>query len=181
MVLTIRKILLLLGLFYFLPTVYGQEEFITPSKFITRFKFQQLTGGVVLLQARLSNFPDTLSFILDTGSGGISLDSTTVEYFKLKTVPSDRIIRGIAGMRNVRFVNNQKLQFPRLTVDSLNFHIVDYGILTAVYGQQIDGIIGYSILSRYIVKINYDSSFVEFWSRGSFKYPRGGYLLRPII
>ena len=28
-----------------------------------------------------------MNFILDTGSGGISLDSTTAEYFKLKRVP----------------------------------------------------------------------------------------------
>jgi len=167
-------------LFFYLPA-FSQEEFVEPSKFLTKFHFTQMTGGVIILQGRFESFPDTLNFILDTGSGGISLDSTTTEYFGLKGTPSNRTIRGIAGIRNVSFLNNKKLHLPGLTIDSLNFHINDYSILTAVYGEKIDGIIGYSVFSRYIVKINYDSSRIEFWSKGSFKYPRGGYLLRPII
>lgn len=162
-------------------TIYGQEEFVTPSKFLTKFGFKQLTGGIVLLNGLFADFPDTLNFILDTGSGGISLDSSTAIYFKLKPVPSERTIRGIAGIRKVGFVNNQKLHFPKLTIDSLNFHINNYDILTSVYGQKIDGIIGYSVLSRYVIKINYDSSQIEFWTKGTLKYPRGGYLFKPFI
>jgi hypothetical protein len=159
----------------------AQEEFIDPARQLTRFGFRQLTGGVILLQGRVAPFPDTLNFILDTGSGGISLDSMTVDYLGLKKVPSDRTIRGIAGLRNVSFVYGRKLHLPGLEIDSLDFHVNDYSILTAVYGEQIDGIIGYSVLSRYILKINYDSSFVEFWTQGALKYPRGGFLLKPQI
>ncbi|MDB5252187.1 MAG: hypothetical protein JWP27_1356 [Flaviaesturariibacter sp.] len=159
----------------------AQEEFISPARFLTRFDFHQFTGGLIVLQAQLGVFPDTLNFVLDTGSGGISLDSMTTEYFGLTPTPTDRMIRGIAGQKKVSFLYNQRLSFPYLTIDSLNFHVADYSLLTAVYGEKIDGIIGYSILSRYIIKINYDSSFVEFWTKGSMKYPRGGYLLRPNI
>lgn len=160
---------------------FSQEEFVEPSKFITRFSFVQMTGGVVILQGQFDSFKDTLNFILDTGSGGISLDSATVDYFGLKGEPSNRTIRGIAGIRNVSFLNNRTLHLPGLTVDSLNFHINDYSILTAVYGEKIDGIIGYSVFSRYIIKVDYDSSKVEFWTKGLYKYPRGGYLLKPVI
>lgn len=159
----------------------AQEEFIVPSKLLTKFNFRLLTGGVVLLQGRFSTFPDTLNFILDTGSGGISLDSTTTQYFGLKPVPSDKTIRGIGGIKNVSFLNNRQLHLPGLTVDSLNFHVNDYDILTSVYGERIDGIIGYSFFSRYIVKLNYDSLKIEVWSRGALKYPLGGFLLKPLI
>ena len=160
---------------------FAQEEFIEPSKLLTKFNFVQLTGGVILLQGKFDSFPDTLNFILDTGSGGISLDSSTAEYFKLKGTPSNKTIRGIAGIRNVRFLNEKKLHLPGLTVNNLSFHINDYSILTAVYGDRIDGIIGYSVFSRYIIKIDYDSSRIEFWTKGSFKYPKGGFLLKPLI
>lgn len=176
-----RKLLYLIVFLSSILNSFGQEEFIEPSKFLTKFKFDQLTGGVILLRAQFDNFPDTLNFILDSGSGGISLDSATAVYFKLKGTPSNRTIRGIAGIRTVSFLYNYKLRLPGLTVDSLNFHINDYDILNSVYGERIDGIIGYSILSRYIVKIDYDSSFIEFWTRGTMKYPRGGVLLRPLI
>lgn len=159
----------------------AQEEFITPSRFITRFPMRQLTGGVILLQARFASFEDTLNFILDTGSGGISLDSTTTDFFSLRPTPSDRTIRGIAGIKRVSFLHNRKLHLPGLTIDSLNFHVIDYSVLSAVYGEPIDGIIGYSVLSRYIVKLDYDSLQVEFWTKGAMKYPRGGFLIRPLI
>jgi hypothetical protein len=159
----------------------GQEEFVEQSRLLTRFRFVQFTGGVILLKAQFGSFPDSLNFILDTGSGGISLDSTRVVDFGLTPEPSNKSIRGIAGIRKVSFLNNQVLRLPHLTIDSLNFHVNNYQILTNVYGERIDGIIGYSVISRYIIKINYDSSMVEFWTKGNLKYPRGGYLLKPFI
>jgi hypothetical protein len=162
--------------------LFAQEEFIEPpSKKLSTIKFLQLTGGTIIMQALLNNLPDTLNFVLDSGSSGISLDSSTIVYLGLKPIPTDRNIRTIAGIRNVSFLFNQQLHFPGLTIDSLNFHVNDYSILTAVYGERIDGIIGYSVFSRYIIKIDYDSSEVEFWSKGSLRYPRGGYLLKPSI
>ncbi len=121
----------------------------------------------MIIRALLDEFPDTLNFILDSGSSGISLDSTTVAYLKLKPDPSDKTIRGIAGIKRVGFLYNRKLRFPHLTVDSLDFHVNDYAILTTVYGVQIDGIIGYSLLSRYIVKIDYDSLKIDFLQQGN--------------
>src|SRR6186997_526378 len=160
----------------------AQEQFIDgPSKLLTSFRFKQLTGGVIMLNARFANFPDTLNFILDTGSGGISLDSTTVDYFRITPTPSDMTILGIAGIRKVSFIYNQKLRLPGLTVDSLNFHINNYEILTQVYGEKIDGIIGYSLLSRYIFNINYDSLRISIFTNGRMKYPRGGWLYEPIL
>src|SRR4029079_3242571 len=73
------------------------------------------------------------------------------------------------------------LRLPGLTIDSLNFHINDYTILTSVYGERIDGIIGYSVFNRYILKVDYDSMRVNFCSNGAIRYPHGGYLLRPAI
>jgi predicted aspartyl protease len=162
--------------------VLAQEEFIEPpSKLLTNLNFIQLTGGVILLQGQLSGYPDTLNFILDTGSGGISLDSTTAEYLKLKPVPSDRTIRTIAGIRQVSFVNNQRLKLGSITIDSIDFHVNNYDLLTAVYGERVDGIIGYSILKKFIFKIDYDSSKIEIFSKGTLKYPKGGFLFRPLI
>jgi hypothetical protein len=160
----------------------AQEEFIEPpSKMLTRIPFTQLTGGVVIIRATLDNFPDTLNFILDSGSSGISLDSTTVAYLKLVPAASDKTIRGIAGIKKVGFLYKRKLNFPRLSIDSLDFHVNDYSILTTVYGEQIDGIIGYSVFSRYIIKLDYDSLKLDFCSRGTLRYPRGGYLFKPIL
>jgi hypothetical protein len=160
----------------------AQEEFVPPpAELLTSFPFRMLTGGIITLKARVSDYKDTLNFILDTGSGGISLDSMTALHLKIKMELSDRTIRGIAGIRQVKFAYNHKLHIPGLSVDSLNFHINDYDVLTSAYGEKIDGIIGYSFLSRYIVKINYDSLRIYVYSKGTMRYPRGGYLLKPLL
>lgn len=160
----------------------AQEQFVEPpAQLLASFRFKQLSGGVILLNAQFSDYKDTLNFILDTGSGGISLDSTTIIKFGITPTPSDLTILGIAGIRKVSFIYNKKLRLPGLTVDSLNFHINNYEILTAVYGEKIDGIIGYSVLSRYIFQINYDSLKINVYSNGRIKYPKGGWLYEPVL
>lgn len=160
----------------------AQEQFIEPpAKLLTSFHFKQISGGVIMLKGLFGDRKDSLNFILDTGSGGISLDSTTVEEFGLIPTPSDLTILGIAGIRKVSFLYNQKLRLPGLTIDSLNFHINNYDILTQVYGEKVDGIIGYAVLSRYIFWINYDSLKINVYSNGRLKYPRGGWLYEPIL
>lgn len=168
--------------FCFVPLYICAQQSIesTPAaKHITTVPFTILTGGIVILQATLDSLPDSLNFILDTGSGGISLDSTTCSDLGIKLKHSNRTIRGIAGIRTVDFAYGHKLHLPNLEVDNLDFHVNNYDILTSVYGVKIDGIIGYSFLSRYIIKINYDNMKMEVLTPGHIKYPRGGTLLKP--
>ena len=149
------------------------------TKFITRFPFKQFSGGVMVIQARFGDVPDSLNFILDTGSGGISLDSSTCAEFHIPVKPSDTSITGIGGVRKVAFAFDRTLHLPGLRVDHLNFHVNNYEVLSSVYGEKVDGIIGYSFFSRFIVKINFDSSMIEVYSPGRIQYPRNGTLLHP--
>jgi len=166
--------------FFITPHAIAQEEFVPPpAKYITTIPFTMLTGGIVIVRAAFDNFKDSLNFVLDTGSGGISLDSTTCAQLGLTKKMTDKTVRGIAGMKTVEFTYNHSIHLPGLTVDNLDFHINDYDILTSAYGIRIDGIIGYSFLRRYIVSIDYDNTKFDVFSPGTFKYPRGGYLLRP--
>jgi len=178
---TYKKFLLSLACFSFsILSVSAQEIFSgPPAKRLSVFKYEQLSGGVILLRATLDNFQDSLNFILDTGSGGISLDSITAAELGVQITPSDRTIRGIAGIRQVFYALHHTLNLPGIKVDSLDFHINDYNLLTAVYGIRIDGIIGFSLLRRYIVHVDFNLTQLSFYSPGTFKYSRGGTLLRP--
>jgi len=158
----------------------AQEEFVPPAaKHITYIPFTLLTGGVIIIRATLDNNKDSLNFVLDTGSGGISLDSTTASYLGVERKLSDKTVRGIAGIKNVEFTYNHTLNLEGVSVANLDFHINDYDILTSAYGIRIDGIIGYSFFRRFIVAIDYEKMMFEVLTPGTFKYPRGGYLLKP--
>lgn len=149
------------------------------AKYITTIPFQQLSGGIVILKLTLDDFKDTLNFVFDTGSGGISLDSTTCERYQLKKVLSDKIVRGIAGLKNVEFTYGHSIHLKGLTVNNLDFHMNDYELLTSAYGLKIDGIMGYSFLRRYIVSLDYDTLAMQVYTPGRMKYPKWGHLLKP--
>ena len=143
--------------------------------------FTMLTGGIVIIRTTLDSLSDSLNMILDTGSGGISLDSATCSQLHIKLQHSNRIIRGIAGIKTVDFAYGHTLHLPGLAVRDLDFHVNDYDILTSVYGLKIDGIIGYSFFRRYIVKLDYDKMQMEVLTPGTIKYPHGGTLLKPLF
>ena len=178
----IRYIYVLMILGFQPMGVKTQELFVEPpSTFITSFSFTMLNGGVILVRAGVNDYADSLNFILDTGSGCISLDSATVKDLGIPVTPSEKTIKGIGGIRKVSFLNNARLQLPGLAVENLNFHVNDYEILTSVYGIKIDGIIGYSFFSQYIVNINYDFLQINVFSKGEYKYPSGGFMLYPMF
>lgn len=152
-----------------------------PGELITRFPFKQYYGGVVVIRACLAGIPDTLQFILDTGSAGISLDTNTCVALGIPLTPTDRIVRGVGGSKTVSFAMDRTLLLPGLQVDSLDFHVNDYELISQVYGLQVDGIVGYSILSKFIVQVDYDTETISVYEKGPFTYPKGGHLLRPSL
>jgi hypothetical protein len=127
----------------------------------------------------LNNIAQPLNFILDTGSGGISLDSATCVEFNIESRVTDTLVSGIGGTKHVSYAFNQTLTTGKLKTENLNFYINDYSLLSSVYGEKIDGIIGFSLLSRYIFDINFDSSLIKIYSPGKFKYVRGGTMMYP--
>lgn len=127
-----------------------------------------------MVKARLDDHTDTLNFILDTGSGGISIDSATAKQYSLPITESDRKVRGIGGIKPLRFYKNGTLHLPGVEVNALDFHINDYELLSEVYGFHVDGIIGYSFLRRYIVAIDYDQNLISVYEPGLFVYPKKG-------
>src|SRR6478735_7949574 len=105
-----RKVFYLLTFLTFIfLQLSAQQRKEPPAKLLAVEPFQQLSGGVIVMKGLLDHFPDSLNFILDTGSGGISLDSTTVDRLNLTLSESDRTIRGIGGIKTVKFHNNGRL------------------------------------------------------------------------
>lgn len=148
---------------------------------LAKIQFTQLDGGVPLITCKLEGMDDSLYFLLDTGSGGVSLDSSFCAKTGLDTKPSDSSIIGISGSIKARFVFNKKIQIASLHTDPMNFNIYDYSALSAVYGERIDGILGFPFISQYIICLDYDSLTMTYFSKSNIHYPKNGTLLKPRI
>jgi hypothetical protein len=149
------------------------------DRFLGCIRFRVLIGGIILGKVRLGDFPDSLNFIFDTGCGGMSLDSITADRLKLVPHPSSMYIRGIAGERKEELLEGMRLHVGAVTLDSITMQVNNYEILSSLYGEQIDGILGYTFFSRYLIRVDYDSCRLDIYSKGPVTYPKGGYLLRP--
>ncbi len=63
----------------------AQEEFVEPqAKLLTTIPFTILTGGVIIVKARLDEFGDTLNFVFDTGSIVLVFTNKIVRIWNLK-------------------------------------------------------------------------------------------------
>lgn len=169
-----RKFVLIVFISIFSVSVRAQED----SKLLAQFPFEKFLSGIVIIKAQLAPYKDSLNFILDTGSGGISLDSTTCARLGIESKLTNTVASGVGGKRKVRFTYGRTLALGGYQVDSLDFHLNDYSLLTAIYDVEIDGIIGYSFLKRYIVTIDYDEMTVKVYSKGKFDYPSKGFLFK---
>ena len=165
--------------FFSFTGILAQKNLTFSARQISRVPFSTFSGGIVVIRAQLAGYPDTLNFIMDTGSAGVSLDSTACIRMNIVPVQTDKLISGVGGVRTLRYVNNQSLLLGQIRIDSLYFHVGDYQILSSEYGDRIDGIIGDSFYKRFIVRIDYDSNEMYVYSKGDFKYPKGGFMLKP--
>lgn len=170
-------ILFFIGIYQFAYSQVNHKD--NTALLLTKFNFKKLSAGVIIVNAQIQAYPDTLNFIFDTGNSGISLDSLTAIRLGIVPTPSDNFIRGISGIRKAYFAKNYSLQLPGLKVDRLNFHISDYELISTTYGINIHGIIGNSFFRQFIVHINYDTQEIEIYNPGNFKYPSNGFLMKP--
>jgi len=174
-------LLCLLGPSCIRPATAQENDLLPLDRYLTSIHFVVLNGGIILGKVRLNSFPDSLNFIFDTGCGGASLDSATAAHFQLYPREASGSVRGIAGKCPQRLLDNSRLTIGNLLVDSLAIQVNDYDVLSSIYGVKIDGLIGYSFFSRYLVRVDYDSNRLDVYTKGPIRYPDGGFLLRPRV
>jgi len=163
------------------PVAAQDDDGLPADRYLTSVHFRVLFGGIIVGKARVGNFADSLNFIFDTGCGSVSLDSTTAGHFGLVPHESPHFIHGVGGICPQRLLDSQSLHLGGITIDSLSMQVCNYELLSSIYGEKIDGIIGYSLFSRYLVHVNYDESKMDIYTRGRVEYPKGGFLLRPRV
>ncbi|MCW3081677.1 aspartyl protease family protein [Segetibacter sp.] len=148
------------------------------ANLLTKFSFTITNRGIIIIKGQLGVFTDSLNFILDTGSGGISLDSATARQFNLNPTTSGSTLKGLSQTKTAEFIFNQQLRLPRLHINNLDFHVNDYSFLTEAHNLKIHGVIGYSFLKSYIVKLDYEHLTIEVWKPGNITYPKDGYIIK---
>ena len=130
----------------------------------------KMVGEHIFIKVKVGNSKQ-LNFIFDTGAGGTVINLRTAQGLKLR--PSGFTPVKSAHSQDFRpyFANNE-LKLAHLKVDDVRLLGSSLEHLEARSGTPIDGIVGFAILKKYIVRINHDASTLELYDKAKYTFPR---------
>ncbi len=99
----------------------------------------------------------TLRFIFDSGAGGVGLNKDLVDQLKLEHLGQIEA-RGVGGADVSEVYQLDTLHIADLSLNDLPVYAMDLSPLQAAGTKRIDGIIGYDLLSRFAITVDYEDS-----------------------
>ncbi len=112
------------------------------------------------------------SFILDTGAARSPLDTDFAATARVGVTGRTKVL-GSGGSENVQVATPMTLAFAGLTVRTEKVPLIQFDSISLRNGRPLDGILGYEVLQRYVVEIDYEGRAVSFHDRKQYRPPAG--------
>jgi hypothetical protein len=112
--------------------------------------------GLIFLPVGI-NGSKPLSFVLDTGSTRILIDRKLAADLGLKTSGTGSLQGAGAGRIPIEFIQDVSIALPGVESSGYDLSTADLQPLEAVDGGKVDGIIGYPLLSRFVITVDYEA------------------------
>jgi hypothetical protein len=101
-----------------------------------------------------------LAFILDTGSTRMLIDQSVSRELGLNEAEPDSVGGAGAGRISIKKIRDISIEIGGRRSQHYEFASIDLSAISSLLGRQVDGILGYEFLSRYLVTIDYDRSML---------------------
>ena len=111
--------------------------------------------------------------MFDSGAGGILINKNIADSIGL-VADSERVNTGAVGTHRVAILKGISLQLGNISLNSVTMMRDDAGFEELDDGGEVAGIIGFHLLSRYVIEVNYDTHELVFYNRSSFTYDGDG-------
>jgi hypothetical protein len=125
----------------------------------------------IIIQLKIEN-SQPLNFMFDTGAGGTLITRSMADSLGLKPTLYRKNV-GVSGSHKVGVLKGTKV---KLGQDDFNITLLSTNTPLEELddGRLVHGIIGYPILSRYVVEIDYKENQLKLYNRNTFKYEGNG-------
>ena len=133
----------------------------------------ELNGVHIFMQARVNN-SDPLWFVLDTGAEVSVLNTSTAEALGLKLQGKVEGRGAGEGSVDANFVKDVNYELPGAKIEGQTAATIPVEPIEALMGRAIDGILGYDMISRFVVEIDYAEKRLQLYDRGSYSYAGKG-------
>jgi hypothetical protein len=125
----------------------------------------ELKDGIILLEVTINDNTEASTFVFDTGAAADLLDSTTANKQGL-IANYKQEVSGAGGTKSYDIILNQKLKLQnKIEIDSTHIVLSDLTKLKNKLERNFDGIIGYSLLKKYITKIDYENQKILLYNK----------------
>ncbi|MEM6707405.1 MAG: aspartyl protease family protein [Pseudomonadota bacterium] len=132
----------------------------------------ELVGDFIFIRVSIAE-SKPLDFIFDTGAGTTVINSGTIQ--RLGLTPGRSVsASGAAGTIEVETLRDITIDTGDVALENLKVQASDLSHLERAIGRRIDGIIGYHLLRKRIVEINYDAAELRVHDRKRFRYRVSG-------
>jgi hypothetical protein len=130
----------------------------------------------IFIEARINN-SKPLWFILDSGSGGLLINSKLVKTLNLRL--EEKLDVGGAGEKSVeaQIARGINFEFTGGNIAQQTAVVVPLNELEEDTGHEVAGIIGFPLLSRYVVEIDFDSQKINVYDPQRFQYQGQGEII----
>ncbi len=132
----------------------------------------ELHNNHIYLSVKVVN-SEPLSFILDTGASSI-ISRKRAESLGLKFRGKEKGFGVGENSVEASFVEGVSLNLSGATLSRQKIAAVDLEDLQKSLGRTVDGILGYSFFSRFVVEIDYAAKTINLYSPKSYRYKGKG-------
>jgi len=161
-----KRIFLLTTLFFVSIGVFAQgQEPIQSIPF-------EVFGDHIFIKVKVDG-SEPLDFIFDTGDGLTVISDQIASNLNLSA--NHKVKKTSAGGSVTgALIDHNKLEIGDLHVDDIEVYSLDLNHLERLIGRNIDGIIGFDLLDKHIIQIDYDRMEFEIYDNKTFKYSGNG-------
>ncbi len=133
----------------------------------------KIYSNLIIVQAVIDNFPDTLNFILDTGVSSVFITDPTLAS-KMGLIYTRNVKISGAGVDSSLTANvsvNHTIKIGKVTGHKQNLVVLSEDVLelSSFLGLPIHGIFGHDFFSAFVLSIDWQSTQIEIFRPEKFK------------
>jgi hypothetical protein len=137
--------------------------------------FELSERGHIFLHVRVNN-SEPLWFILDSGSGDTVLNNRLVKKLNLR-IEAEGEAAGAGGEQAAVLTTGVSLDVSGVRLARQKIPAIDFERLEKSIGREIDGMLGYDFIRRFVVEVNYDALTMKVHKATGYRYRGSGQVM----
>lgn len=136
----------------------------------------EIDDGHIFIQLSI-NQSEQLHFIFDTGANATVINPETAKRLNFSSNKASTAT-GASGETKSSIIKDKSIKVGSIQLERIDLLSIPLSHLEKAMGKNIDGIIGFDLLERFVVEINYDKSELICYESKSYTYQGSGELVK---